>query len=176
MAGSYNGWRWISPRRLLYNHMTAAYSDFLQREGSYELRKRSNISVRDAHIMASRALVNLTHKRLECNFFVQRSKESEHHKRILKTARSHSLNKALTSGNEPDKLSQSLIKLNALMRFCEFTLASTTCVSAYRVISEIFSSNPVVLSGVHKLVGFWVGPDFDDGWGYIEAVVVQVHY
>lgn len=159
------------PRHLLHLQQ----SPVLQREGSYELRKRSNISARDANIMASRALVNFTHKRLECKFSVQRGKESKHHKKILKTARSCSLNQALTSGNEPDKLSQYLLELNTLMRFCEFTLATTSCVSVYRVISEISSSIPVVSSGVHTLVGFWVGPDLDDGWGYIEAVVVQVH-
>lgn len=150
-------------------------SSVLQREGSYELRKRPNISARNANIMASRALVTFTHKRLECNFSVQRGKESKHHKKLLKAARGFSLNQTLTSGNKPEKLSESLLKLNTLLQLCAFTLA-TTHVSAYRAVSEISSSIPVVSSGVHNLVGYWVGPDFDDGWGYIEAVVVRLHY
>ncbi|KAJ9180240.1 hypothetical protein P3X46_008510 [Hevea brasiliensis] len=40
---------------------------------------------------------------------------------------------------------------------------------------ELFPLCTIVSSCTHKIiVGYWVGPDIDDGWGYVEAFINQI--
>lgn len=44
-----------------------------------------------------------------------------------------------------------------------------------RHISSPATSWLTLKSGVHEVVisGYWMGPDIEDGWGYVEAVVYR---
>ncbi|CAN1232938.1 hypothetical protein LINPERPRIM_LOCUS3739 [Linum perenne] len=42
-------------------------------------------------------------------------------------------------------------------------------------LSELVNCCMIVGSSSHKtIIGFWIGPDIDDGWGFVEASVNQV--
>lgn len=44
-----------------------------------------------------------------------------------------------------------------------------------RFLSEDFSHNLIVDYYTAIIIsGYWVGPDVDDGWGFVEAVVDQM--
>ncbi|XP_020527801.1 uncharacterized protein LOC18423060 isoform X2 [Amborella trichopoda] len=48
------------------------------------------------------------------------------------------------------------------------------CLVPRRLICEVAYGIEAVISGIHMLVGYWSGPDSDDGCGYVEAALVQI--
>ncbi|KAH9328423.1 hypothetical protein KI387_000531, partial [Taxus chinensis] len=148
----------------------------LQQDDWYRLGKLSNICGRQANTMGSRVLVNFTHKPMECNYVVQRGKPREH-KKHLKNVISCPMNEVLGIGNEPEKVIRPSLDFKTLLQFYESTLGTISSVLVCRMLSsEILNSMQLVSSGIRILVGYWVGPDFEDGWGYVEASVVRVRH
>ncbi|KAK7277940.1 hypothetical protein RJT34_22960 [Clitoria ternatea] len=48
--------------------------------------------------------------------------------------------------------------------------------SSRRFLHETYSYNLDVDYSTEIIIsGFWVGPDEDDGWGFVEAVIEQIH-
>lgn len=45
-----------------------------------------------------------------------------------------------------------------------------------RILCETFSAHNLIEDYCTSIVisGYWVGPDVDDGWGFVEAVVNQM--
>lgn len=39
---------------------------------------------------------------------------------------------------------------------------------------EIVSCLDISSCTLLKITGYWIGPDVDDGWGFIEAFVIQI--
>ncbi|XP_028780898.1 uncharacterized protein LOC114737156 [Neltuma alba] len=102
----------------------------------------------------------------------------------------------------PLRASQTLIKRRHQLEFAlgRVTSMVTSCHTAQNVLGSFVSSNKGVLSvnqichhhleafisGTQSLnliadcctdiviSGYWVGPDIDDGWGFVEAVINQV--
>ncbi|KAJ8772040.1 hypothetical protein K2173_027217 [Erythroxylum novogranatense] len=55
---------------------------------------------------------------------------------------------------------------------CQFLLIRSSCwYSTACFCSEFFSSCMNISTHNHSINGYWVGPDIDDGWGYVEAFV-----
>ncbi|XP_057866445.1 uncharacterized protein LOC131073938 isoform X2 [Cryptomeria japonica] len=147
-----------------------------QQENQYRLRKLLNFTSRQANMMACRVHVSLTHKQMECNFMVRQGNIREHKKR-MKNVLSFPMRQVLVFGTVPDKLFRPSLKFNTFLQFNGSTLGTISSLLAYGlIISEVLNSFQLVSSGVYILAGYWVGPDFEDGWGYVEAAVVRVCY